>query len=109
VPASIANQHYAYSEDIESDNIEHIAPVLAQWLDEIESQAPSIATLARAGRLEALLWVAIFGRDQIATPDLPAELDTRAKQAGVKVLLENYTVMDEETGNPAKTFFGAKD
>ncbi|MCI4680186.1 hypothetical protein K9U33_16245 [Rhodoblastus acidophilus] len=107
-PARIASRNYACSEDVEYDNIEHIAPGLAQWLDEIECRAPSITALAKAGKIEPLLWVAIFGRDQVATPVLPAELDARAKQAGFKILIENYTVMDEETGNPAKRFFGAK-
>jgi hypothetical protein len=109
VTARIAQQHYASSEDEKYENIEDIAYVLSQWLDEIEGGQPPISALANAGKIAALLWVAIFGRDQIATPALPAELDTRAKRAGVGILLENYTVMDEESGNPAKSFFGAKD
>lgn len=33
----------------------------------------------------------------------------QAKKAGVKIFVENYTIMDEETGAPAKSFFGARD
>ena len=109
VTARIAQQHYASSEDEKYENIEDVAQVLSQWLDEIENDAPPIKALAESGKINAVLWVAIFGHDEIATPALPAELDTRAKQAGVKILLENYTIMDEKTGNPVKGFYGATD
>lgn len=106
VRARIASRHYASTEDIKCDNIGDIVPVLSQWLDDIESGAPPIMTLAKTGKIEAFLWVAIFGYGEVATPDISAELDKRAKQAGVRILLENYTIGDEETGNPAKSFFG---
>ncbi len=107
--ARISSKHYASSETIECDDIQHIAAALSQWLDEIESEAPPISALAKADRLEAVLWVAIFGREETPTPTLPAELARRAKQAGVKILLENYTIMDEETGNPAKNWVAVND
>lgn len=74
--AHLVTRHYASSDDIEFDNIDGIDQVLAQWLDEID------------------------------TPLVTTELATRAEQTGVKILIENYTVMDENTGNPAKSFFG---
>ncbi|MDI9847550.1 hypothetical protein QM467_05680 [Rhodoblastus sp. 17X3] len=51
----------------------------------------------------------LFGYDPVLPPDLPAELEMQAKKAGVKIFVENYTIMDEETGAPAKSFFGARD
>jgi hypothetical protein len=104
--AHLVARHYACSDDIEFDDIGGIGQVLAQWLDEIENNDPSIAAFAKAGEIEALLWVAIFGYDEIDTPLVTTELATRAEQAGMKILIENYTVIDENTGNPAKSFFG---
>jgi hypothetical protein len=109
VKARIASKHYASSEDIKYEDIDEIVPVVSQWLSEIENESPPISALTKAGKVEALLWVAIFGYDAVAMPALPAELDRRANQAGVKILIENYTIMDEESGNPVKSFFGAKD
>ena len=60
--------------------------------------------LAKSREIEAVLWVAIFGYDPIDVPDLPEKLMTKVKGRGVKILIENYTIMDEETGNPAKTW-----
>ncbi len=109
VKPRIASKHFASSEDIKYDNIKYIVPVLSQWLDEIESGAPPITGLAKEGKLEAVLWVAIFGHDEVATPSLPAELDMRAKEAGVQILIENYTIedMDPEREVPTKSFFGS--
>jgi hypothetical protein len=109
VSARIASQHYAASEDIKYNNIESMVPVISQWLDDIERGAPPISALAKAGKIEAVIWVALFGHASVTPPDLPAELEMRAKKAGVKIFIENYTVMDDETGIPAKSFFGAKD
>ena len=67
-----------------------------------------ISALALAGTIEAVLWIAIFGDDEIATPDLPEDLDKRARAAGVQILLENYTAKEPDDGNSAKTFFGAR-
>ena len=102
--ANVALQHYACSEDVDYANITQIASVLSQGLDEIESCAPPITALAKVGKVEAVLWIAIFGYDEFPSPVPPKELDARAKQAGVKILIENYTIMDAETGNPAKSF-----
>lgn len=107
--ARIASQHYASSEDIKQYKIENIVPVISQWLDNIELGAPPIAALAKAGKIEAVICVALFGYDPVIPPDLPAELEMQAKKAGVKIFVENYTIMDEETGAPAKSFFGARD
>jgi hypothetical protein len=107
--ARISSRHYASSEDVKYDNVADVASALSQWLDEVESRAPQISSLAKAGKLEAVLWVAIFGRAETPTPTFPAELARRAKQAGVKILLENYTIMDEESGNPSKRFLATDD
>ncbi|WP_374545008.1 hypothetical protein [Rhodoblastus sp.] len=109
VKAHFAPQHYASSEDIKDTNIENIVAVISQWLDNIERCAPPTATLVKAGKIEAVIWVALFGYDPVIPPELPVELEIRAKKAGVKVFIENYTIMDEETGAPAKRFFGAED
>jgi hypothetical protein len=103
----IATRHYATSEDREYADIRDIGPVIEQWLDEIESGRPPIASLAQQGRIEAVLWVAIFGGDEVATPVLSEEIDKRAKSAGVQILLENYTIEEPEDGNSDKTFLGA--
>jgi hypothetical protein len=105
-PARLAQRHYASSNDPRHEDIQDIIPVIAHWLDEIESQASSMIALALTGTIEAVLWIAIFGDDEIATPDLPAELDTRARRVGVQILLENYTTPDPEDGNSTKLFLG---
>ena len=109
VTGPLASRHFASSEDAKYDNIENIALALSQWLDEIENGAPPIAQLAKEGGLEAVLWIAIFGYDEVATPILSEELDARAKKVGVQILIENYTIedTDPEREIPTKTFFGA--
>jgi hypothetical protein len=106
VSARIATQHYAASADEKYGKMEDIEPVLNQWLCDIEHDAPPISALVKAGKLNAVLWIAIFGNDEISTPQLPDELCQRARQAGVRVLIENYTVMERDTGVPAKSNFG---
>jgi hypothetical protein len=110
VKAHIASKHYASSDDIKYDDVNQIIQVLSQWLDKIESGAPPITRLAKEGKIEATLWVAIFGNDEVATPILPEEIDARAKKAGVQILIENYTIedMDPEREIPTKSFFGAE-
>jgi hypothetical protein len=109
VSAHIASRHYASSEDTIYDNIEKIIPFISRWLDDLERGAPPISALAKEGKIEAVIWVAVFGYDEIATPNLSDELDQRAKKAGVQILIENYTIadMDPEHEVPTKTFFGA--
>jgi hypothetical protein len=109
VAARIATRHYASSADTKYDDIDKIEPVLSQWVDDIERGAPPILALAIAGKVDAVLWISIFGHDEVPTPALPNELVARAKQAGLEILIENYTIMDDEGGNPAKSFFGVKD
>ena len=109
VPSRIASRHYASSEDTTYDNIEKIIPVIARWLEDLERGAPPVSALAKEGKVEAVIWVAVFGYDEIATPILSDELELRAKKAGVQILIENYTIadMDPEHEVPTKAFFGA--
>ena len=100
----ISLRHYASSETIESGNIKNIPAVLSKLLDDFESKSPAIFEFTRIGEVEAVLWVAIIGYDPVDVPDLSETLVKKAKGAGVKILMENYTVMDKETGNPAKTW-----
>jgi len=107
-PARVAPRHYACSEDPVNADIANIVLVLAHWLDAIERHASTIIAAALAGEIEAVLWIAIIGDNEIATPELPSDLTARASKAGVQILLENYTTPDPEDGNSAKTFLGAR-
>jgi hypothetical protein len=109
VSSRIATQHYAASADEKHSNLSDIESVVNQWLCDVEQDAPPVSALATAGKVDAILWIAIFGNDEIPTPLLSAELCKRAKQAGIKILIENYTVTDGESGNAARSFFGAED
>lgn len=56
----------------------------------------------RTGEVEALFWIAIFGRDPVPVPAVAPDIVRDARALGVGLLIENYT--DLATGTPAKTW-----
>lgn len=102
----VFGRHYASFEDVETSDANEIVPIISQWLNEIDAGEPPIAKLANSGMIEAVLWIAIICRSPVNSPKIPEELTAQAKKLGVKVLVENYTMFDDE-GVPLKIWLAA--
>ena len=66
---------------------------LANWLrrtSDTVAAHPTLADMLRAGRAEALFWIAVL-QGPLPTPAVDAELVSRVANLGARILIENYT------------------
>jgi hypothetical protein len=84
-----------------TDDVNDISP----WIDDNVAAIaanPEIVDDLRSKRVTATLWIAMFGNEETPLPTVPADVVQKVSDCGASLLLENYTIMDPEHGNPLK-------
>ena len=86
----VARKHYVSLSRREA----HTDKEVAQWGRETLAQLKdyqALSELLLQGRVEATLWIAIFGRHPVETPAFSSDLVNLAEGLNVSILIENYT------------------
>ena len=101
----IATKHYASVAHARSTDEKDVSTWLDHTIRHINDQ-PALAGLIRAGKVEAIPWIAVMPHDPSPSPmRFDPSLVGSATRLGARILIEDYNREDPD-GSPKKTWIG---
>jgi hypothetical protein len=95
----VAAVHYASVANTRGTNDPHSWCIAV--LEKVGAQS-QLVSLLRQDRVEATLWIAVFGSEPVDPPDVTDDVLALARNLHVSVFIENYTRLG--SGNAEKTW-----
>lgn len=101
----VAPRHYAALQNFETIDVGSLSNWLADTQKKLEIN-DEISLGLKSGQIEGVVWIALFGDEAQPLPKIDELVIAKLVHHHVRVLIENYTDLDEE-GLPRRTWLAS--
>lgn len=91
----VAPRHYAALQNLETNDVGRLSKWLSDTQKRIEA-SEEISLRLKSGEIEGIIWIALFGDEVQRLPSIDEFIIAKLAKDDVRILIENYTDLDEE-------------